>query len=292
MRWCGLLLSAYLLLCPVTGSSAQTASPSSGDVVVRMVQGLDSSTMRPGQVAMARVVRSTNDGVTSSAPASVQLIPDPSGSGYTVQLAGLVLNGHMIRTASSGVSLDGVLGRVLNFGRKPGVPQLAASGTRVFLPQDTQLRFSLTQPPVQTSAVAPVRRASVPESSSQAPAAATWQQHNVKNDTHEATLLGIAESGGRRSRALLVVRCTLVHFADSPIPRANVLYELRIPRGLVGFPIESLRCEGEGDDFNNDGRFQLGTEPETKGDVCYEGGDLPQKANEPVAMSIFRRTSM
>lgn len=156
-------------------ATAQAPALSSGDVTVRLTQGLDSSVQRPGQASQGFVSKSTNPGVPTRSAAIVQLVANPAG-GFSVQLVRLGINGQVVRTASSGAVLaPDLLGGIRKYTRTPGAPQDAVSGMRVFLPQDTIVRFTLTEPPpapIPTPAT-PVRAASRPAAPPPPPAPIT-----------------------------------------------------------------------------------------------------------------------
>ncbi len=150
---------AFFMLFLPSIASTQTAAPSTGDITVRLSQGLDSATARPNQLAAGSVIKSTNPAVAVGVPAGVLLVSEQSGE-FSVHLVRLSTGGQFLRTASSSGVLAGV-SKLGGFLHDANAPKTASSGPRVYLPANTDIRFTLSDAPPQPAAP-PVRQARAP----------------------------------------------------------------------------------------------------------------------------------
>lgn len=144
------LKKVALLLCFTTSTRltliAQQLAPTSGDVVVRLVDPVDFASARPLQSIRSTIVSSTNPAVPVGNLAILQ-VQNRDGS-YTLKLLRIAAQPVAYRTMSqAGISTDGS----------------PASGQQASLSNGTMLRFTLTQqdgspgPPIQQAA-APVTK--------------------------------------------------------------------------------------------------------------------------------------
>ena len=133
-------------MAPASCSTA--ASPSSGDITVRLTDGLDSATEKVGDYSEAVVTRSTITAVPAGSQAIVQLVADAKAAGFGMQLQQLRVGSTVMCTASSSAALaGGWTARMNNKLRVPGAPRDAVSGAHVFVPESTDVLFTLTAPP-------------------------------------------------------------------------------------------------------------------------------------------------
>ena len=157
-----LLLSGFSVL------HGQAAGPTTGEITVQLVQGIDSS-VNPQGKSEGRVTKSTNPAVPVGSTALLGLKSDPINGGYTLQLMRLGIRGTVVPAASSAVALaPDLFNKMLEKTRAAGQPQDAVTGTRVFLPEKMIVRLTLaepTPPPVPSPSAQPrvaVRRAILP----------------------------------------------------------------------------------------------------------------------------------
>ena len=139
---------------PMACSTA--GSPSSGNITVRMTDGLDSASQKPGDYSEAVVTRSTIAAVPSGSQAIVQLVTDATAGGFGMQLQQIRVGSKVMCTASSSAALaGGWAARMNNTLRVPGAPRDAVGGARVFVPETTDIAFTLTTPPVPSPTPSP-----------------------------------------------------------------------------------------------------------------------------------------
>ena len=135
---------------------------------MRLTDGLDSATEKVGDYSEAVVTRSTIAAVPAGSQAIVQLAADAKGGGFGMQLQQVRVGSTVMCTASSSAVLAGGWpARMNNKLRVPGAPRDAVSGARVFVPETTDVEFTLTAPPPPSSPamstrVAPTPRAPTP----------------------------------------------------------------------------------------------------------------------------------
>jgi hypothetical protein len=172
------LLFATELCCisqrpPVTGTPAPTSSITlrgGTTLVLRTVQAIDSSSSRPGQTFAAVVSRDTNNVagqlvLPSGCPVTLVLVRGPRDSakdrGFELRIASVTVNGdsYLARnesnaghsampSASLGTFLGGVLGPANVWSaQKNSEPsrQIAVTGGRIWVPDDSLLTFRLDQ---------------------------------------------------------------------------------------------------------------------------------------------------
>lgn len=169
-RWA--LISSFLAIsCLSLGLDAQAQAPSSGEVIVRLIQPIDSATMHPGQSAPATISSSTNPAIAKNASAAVELVSDPASGGFAVRLTGIGVNGQMVRTSSSQGTLPNTfLNRGVSLQKKAVDPPIAPAGSRVFLIPNLQIQFAIGPPsPAMDSPKPRVQSGSPPVATSQLP---------------------------------------------------------------------------------------------------------------------------
>lgn len=139
---------------------AQVSGPTTGEITVQLVQGLDSS-VNPRAMSQGRVTKSTNPSVPVGSQTLMGLRSDPINGGYTVKLMQInVGRGPIPASSSSVVAAPDIFNKMQERLRAPGQPQDAVTGTRVFLPEKMIVRFTLEAPPVTVPvASAPVHEA-------------------------------------------------------------------------------------------------------------------------------------
>lgn len=150
------LFLAFLSTILLSGALlAQTPAPTSGEITVQLIQGLDSAS-NPRGMSQGKVTRSTNAAVPVGSPAVMAVAADPASGGYTVLLLRLGLNGAMVPVASSNVeTAPDFFNKTQEKLRARNQPQDAAKGSRVFLPERMIVRFTLAPVPVRAAAAPP-----------------------------------------------------------------------------------------------------------------------------------------
>jgi hypothetical protein len=188
---------------------SQTPAPTSGEITVQLTQGLDSAANLEG-ISQGKVTKSTNPSVPLGSTAMLGLGSDPVNGGYTVKLLRLGISGQMIPAASSDVvTAPDFINKMKEKTRAKGLPQDAASGTRVFLPELMIVRFTLTTPSVEKA----TQRERPQPAEPQAPKG--WKIDKLPEigssgqDIMQtaATLRGQTILNGKTSGAILVMHC-------------------------------------------------------------------------------------
>ncbi len=272
------------LLFALSFARAQTVSPSQGELTVRLTQGLDSMTQRAGQTSAGIVIKSNATAAPRGTPAVVQLIND-NGT-FSVRLVSLTLIGQSLPAASSAAALTGV-SRVLGLARQAGAPQNSVSGNRVFLPESTEVRFTLTAPPAVAAAPAPaVRTAAQPPVS----VVQSWRlvpdpHSEARTETVQAVLPGTARGNGVRGPALLRLGCHVNHFDPPNGTTAHVDASVEVRGGLIGFTVGDYDCEGDMDGSYNAVYTRIGAQPEINAGLCATMED-PNNRNSKGTLTV------
>jgi len=229
-------------------ATSQTVAPVDGEVTVRFTQGLDSASERPGQASQAVVVRSTNPAVPRGAVATVQLQQDPGGM-LTIHLVQL---GNSA-VASSAVALTG-FSKALSFARQPGAPPNSVSGARVFVPQNTEVRFTLAVP---AKAPAPVTVAPASPRALAAWRIGPQRPQVAGRQGQEADLMGTVNAAGKTGAVQLAVICT----EKDPlrVVQGELRVELRLRSSLVPPPSGDFGCDGDIDGSNAGAHTKIGS---------------------------------
>ena len=158
LKWRRFLVSFFVFAC-VGALRAQAPGPTSGEITVQLVQGLNSA-VNPKGMSQGRVTKSTNPAVPVGSSAMMGLGSDPVNGGYAVKLLQLGINGQTVPAASSSVVLaPDFFNKGLEMTRNKNGPKDSASGTYVFLPEKMIVRFTLTaQPAAEPVAQRPPQR--------------------------------------------------------------------------------------------------------------------------------------
>jgi hypothetical protein len=208
-----LALFCMFLLVPIAPgqTSAAVPQPVAATIPVKMIDPVDSSLDPAGKQYRAGVIRPINIGngvmVAQGSPATVVLVKN--GSGWSVHLSSLIINGQVVPVTSNSGSVIGAAAQsaaanaanarnamLEKLGRKPGFSVVAAvaTGERVILTPGITLSFVLSAIPQPnaatgtsnlTAAGQPTAGASQPAAASGAPLSA-----NVKE-----TRLGPSNAG-------------------------------------------------------------------------------------------------
>jgi hypothetical protein len=137
---------AMFMLMAGSGLLCQVAPPTSGEITVKLTQGLDSSA-DPNGISQGRVTKSTNPVVPVGTNVTMSVVADSGSGGYIVKLTDLAINGKTIAASSSDiVAAPDFFNKALEKTRAQGQPQDAVKGRRVFLPQNMIVRFTLAEP--------------------------------------------------------------------------------------------------------------------------------------------------
>ena len=203
--------AASFLCCSVHG---QVSAPISGEITVRLIEGLDSATSQPGTASHAIVTKSTNPSVSKNAQAVVQLGVDPSTGTLSAQLVQITVAGKNLKTASSKAVLSGGLipglNGALNKADKTGNKTVLA-GPHVFIPANTVVQFTLADLGTQAAVSAQQAKQQAPEVTSPS-GPNVWKPVTIPESTESMagngmTIEGAASSGAKRGRVHLQVSC-------------------------------------------------------------------------------------
>ena len=135
---------ASVLLGP--SALAQVSPATSGEITVKLTQGLDSAA-DPAGISQGRVTKSTNPALPVGTTVSMGVVADSGSGGYVVKLTELGIDGKTLPANSSDVvAAPDFFNKALERTRAPGQPQDAVSGSRVFLPRNMIVRFTLAEP--------------------------------------------------------------------------------------------------------------------------------------------------
>lgn len=212
--------------------TAQIAGPTSGELTVQLVQGLDSAT-DPKGMSQGTVMKSTNKAIRYGSPVIVGLASDPINGGYTAKLLSITINGQTLRAASvkvgPGISLPGFMTKA---------SKESYSGTHVFLPEKTWVKFTLTEPAPEAVTPSVTTAPAAPEPK-------VWklmQVDEIKSPGNVikqtgAMLQGTASSGGHTSSAFLVMHCD---FPTSDYPKLLPMEVILSPALGSQFPIPGV----------------------------------------------------
>lgn len=276
---------------------AQVPGPTSGEITVQLVQGLDSS-VNPKAMSQGRVTKSTNPAVPVGSTALLGLSSDPINGGYTVKLMRLGINGQVVTATSSDVALaPDIFNKMLEKTRAKGQPQDAASGTRVFLPERMMVRLTLATPPTGTALERP-DTGSLPgkTAGNVRPAAALPMWRVLPPDTsdpnstaHSVAIAGTAEGGGRRGPAALKLGCTYGHYANSTESYANLPVSLRVPTSMAAFMSKpgygEFSCEGDGATGSLSVYTEVGSRSVAARNACFDG-ESPTNPAAPIELGL------
>ena len=249
--WLSLSLSLYSVLL-----AGQTVGPTSGEITVQLIQGLDSAT-NPRGVSQGKVMKSTSPAIPVGTTAIMSLGSDPVNGGYAVKLLRLNINGQMVPAASSDVvAAPDFLNKMQEKTRAKGQPQDAASGARVFLPERMIVRFTLTTP---TSEAATSERQR-PERTQQPPPPKAWKIDKLPeiNSSGQdvvqtaAILEGQSTIKGRTSGAYLVMHCGF------PTTEYSGLLPLEVILGGTDAMLEAQGAPGMPVDVSEESSSQIG----------------------------------
>ena len=125
-------------------SPCQTSAPTTGEVTIRLTQGLDSA-KDPAAASEGRVTKSTNPAVPVGTSVMVQVAKE--GSSFTTKLLTMTLSGKAVPANSSEVvAAPDFFNKAQERLRAPGQPQDAVAGSHVFLPERMIIRMTLAEP--------------------------------------------------------------------------------------------------------------------------------------------------
>ncbi len=218
MGWFTYRLAAALAVASICSGilRGQVPGPTSGEITVQLIQGLDSAT-NPRAMSQGRVTKSTSPAVPVGSTAMVGLASDPVNGGYTVKLLRLAINGQITPAASSDVVLaPDFFNKAQERMRAKGQPEDAVTGTRVFLPARMIIRLTLTTPTAETTNTVRPRRPEPQASENQPPTQPKgWVVEKLpeignpgQDVVQQAALLtGQTIMNGRTSGAYLVMHC-------------------------------------------------------------------------------------
>lgn len=273
----------------------QAAGPTTGEITVQLVQGIDSS-VNPQGKSEGRVTKSTNPAVPVGSTALLGLKSDPINGGYTVQLMFLGIRGAVVPAASSAVALaPDIFNKMLEKTRAPGQPQDAVTGTRVFLPQKMTVRLTLVEPPAQLASrqQAPAgTQAGTTVSNRQPAPKPAWRMlpsdaSNPNEMVHTAALAGVAEANGKRGPAALTVGCTSGHYEKPTDIYARLHVNLRVQTSMTTFMSKpgygEFSCEGDGATGSFSVYTDMAGHTVPARSACFDG----QKSGNPVAPIEF-----
>ena len=159
------LILSVVILCSSGTLVAQLPGPASGDVTLRLIQGVDSAVPMHA-ISQGTVTESTNPDIHVGSTGAAQLVTEPDG-GSSVQLVRLLMNGQAFRVASSSAVF--APDHAPSFLEKGRWAKYSTSGSHVFLPQNTLVRFTLAALPGQGTAPASPNNPSAVRSSIAAP---------------------------------------------------------------------------------------------------------------------------
>ena len=294
MSFVKVVATLALLLIYFGAASGQAAGPTTGEITVQLVQGIDSS-VNPNGKSEGRVTKSTNPAVPVGSTALLGLSSDPINGGYTVQLMRLGIRGTFVPAASSAVVLaPDIFNKMLEKTRAPGQAQDAVTGTRVFLPGKMIVRLTLAEP-AQTAA-----RQQSPESTpreiaedSRPPVSTpAWRMlppdtSNPNEAAHSAALAGVAQANGRRGPAGLTLGCTSGHYAGSAETYARLPVNLRVQTSMAAFMnrpgYHDFSCQGDGATGSPSVYVTVAGQSLSVRNACFDG----DKPNSPVAPIEF-----
>ena len=289
LTWHRFLVSLFVFSC-FGALRAQAPSPTSGEITVQLVQGLDSS-VNPKAMSQGRVTKTTNPAVPVGSTALLGLSSDPINGGYTVKLMRLGINGQLVTATSSEVALaPDFFNKMLEKTRAKGQPQDTASGTRVFLPEKMLVRLTLAVPSAETAVGRPDTESTPGKAAGtvRPPATPVWRTlpsdtNDPNSNAHSVAIAGTAEGGGRRGPAALKLGCTYGHYANSKEPHASLPVSLRIPTSMTAFMSKpgygDFTCEGDGATGSFSVYTEVGGQPVAARSACFDG----ERSTNPAA---------
>ena len=125
---------------------AQVSPQATGEITVRLTQGLDSAADANG-ISHGKVTKSSNPFVPVGTSVTMGINADPASGGFVVKLTEFAVNGKTVPANSSDVvAAPDFLNKALEKTRAQGQPQDAVRGRHVFLPQNMIVRFTLAEP--------------------------------------------------------------------------------------------------------------------------------------------------
>lgn len=292
------LCSAFATVLAYAGvACGQSSAPTSGEITVQLVQGIDSA-VNPNGKSEGRVTKSTNPAVPVGSAALLGLSSDPVNGGYTVKLMRLGIGGQTVPAASSDVALaPDIFNKMLEKTRAKGQPQDAVSGTRVFLPGKMIVRLTLSATPAGATVAQSDAGNTGGRTSGSLRETATlpaWRMlpsdpSDPSSHAHSVAIAGTAEAGGRRGPAALKLGCTYGQYTNSTQSHADLPVGLRVPTAMAAFMIKpgygEFTCEGDGATGSPSVYTEVGGHLITARNVCFDG-EKPAAPAAPIELEL------